>query len=146
MAELMAEALLAARVWPAADGAPRFSPARVDAVAFVPATEAAFARRGFDHMELVSRELAARLGMPLADVLARSSAKDQRELGRDERHRNLRGTVAVLDDVRGASILLADDVITTGASVREAARALLERGAASVTACAFARVLQRVLV
>ena len=50
------------------------------------------------------------------------------------------GTISVCDDVSGLDLLLLDDVITTGASVREATRALLARGAASVTACALARV------
>ncbi|MDD7364403.1 MAG: phosphoribosyltransferase family protein [Olsenella sp.] len=40
----------------------------------------------------------------------------------------------------GLALLLADDVVTTGASMRECARALLARGARSVTCCAFARV------
>ena len=40
----------------------------------------------------------------------------------------------------GMRLLLLDDVVTTGASVREATRMLLSRGALSVTACALARV------
>ena len=140
MAAGMLGALEEASAWPAADGLPRFDVAATDAVCFVPATAEAFARRGFDHMELVSRELAGALGLPLADCLVRSESRDQRALGREGRAANLRGSVRVADDVRGARILLVDDVCTTGASVREAARALLARGAASVTACVFARV------
>ncbi len=45
-----------------------------------------------------------------------------------------------LDDLQGANLLLIDDVSTTGASLAEGARALAERGAASVTACVLARV------
>ena len=91
-------------------------------------------------MELVARELSAALGVPLACLLARSSRHDQRELGREERAANLAGTVRAREDVSGARLLLIDDVATTGASVNEAARALLARGAASVTACVLARV------
>lgn len=115
-------------------------PADLDALCFVPATTDAYVRRGFDHMELVARPLASALGVPLADVLVRQSAQDQRLLGRSERAANLAGSVVVCDDVRGLRMLVADDVVTSGASVREAARALLARGAASVTALAFARV------
>ena len=80
------------------------------------------------------------LASALADVLVRRSARDQRELGRDERAANLAGTVGVVEDVRGLRLLLVDDVITTGATVREAARALLARGALAVSACSLARV------
>lgn len=139
-AAAMVCALEEASAWDAPDGRPRFDAHEIDAVCFVPATAEAFARRGFDHMELVARELAVQLGLPLEDVLVRERASDQRELGRSSRERNLAGTVAVTQDVRGMRFLLADDVVTTGTSVREAARALLARGAESVTACALARV------
>lgn len=140
IAAAMACALEEAAAWPARDGAPRFSPSQVDALCFVPATAAAYARRGFDHMELVSRALSTTLGVPLADVLVRPSARDQRELGREERASNLEGTMWANEDLSGARLLLVDDVATTGASLAEGTRALLARGAASVTACALARV------
>lgn len=140
MAAAMLTALEEASAWPAADGRPRFSPRETDGVCFVPATAAAFSRRGFDHMELVARSLAGCAGLPLADALVRAPARDQRELGREERSANLSGTARVVQDVSGARLLLLDDVATTGASLAEATRALLARGAASVTACVFARV------
>lgn len=133
-------ALEEASAWDAPDGDPRFMADALDAVAFVPATPDAYQRRGFDHMELVSRELARLTGIPLADVLVRSGGLDQRILGREERAENLAGAIRAIDDLSGMRILLADDVVTTGATMREAARALLARGAESVTACAFARV------
>lgn len=133
-------ALEEAAAWPARDGRPRHDPAALDAVCFVPATASAYARRGYDHMELVARALSARLGLPLADVLVRAEARDQRELGREERARNLEGTARSCADVSGARLLLVDDVATTGASLAEVTRALLARGAASVEACALARV------
>ena len=144
LAPVMASALLIAleeaSAWPARDGLPRFSPAATDGVCFVPATSAAYARRGFDHMELVARELCRASGLPLTDVLVRPRARDQRVLGRDERAANLEGTMFARGDVGGARLLLLDDMATTGASIAEATRALLARGAASVTACVLARV------
>ena len=140
MAAAMLTALEEASFWPARDGAPRFSPAATDGACFVPATAAAYARRGFDHMELVSRALCDASGLALADVLVRPQARDQRTLGREERSRNLEGTMFARGDVAGARLLLLDDVATTGASVAEATRVLLARGAESVTACVFARV------
>lgn len=139
-AAAMLVALQEAAFWPARDGRPRFDAGSVDAVCFVPATAEAYARRGYDHMELTARELAAMLGLPLADVLARDATSDQRDLGRSGRAANLAGTMRVVDDVWGLRLLLVDDVVTTGASMREATRALLARGAAEVTACSLIRV------
>ncbi len=139
-AAAMACALDEARSWLASDGRPRFDPDETDAICFVPATAQACIRRGFDHMELVSRELSVLLDMPLADVLKRGSSQDQRSLDKGERARNLSGTVDVIEDVAGMRLLLVDDVVTTGASLRESTRALLARGAASVTCCALTRV------
>lgn len=140
IAAAMATALDEASSWSAADGRARFSADDVDGLVFVPSTPAAYARRGFDQMQLVSRELSRLVGVPLADVLARDDVADQRRLGRAGRADNARGSFAVVDDVAGLRLLLADDVVTTGATTRAAASALLGRGAACVTACSFARV------
>lgn len=139
-AAAMATALDEAAGWPALDGSPRFDASAIDGICFVPATAQAHARRGFDHMELVSTELSRMLGIPLFDVLVRGEAKDQRGLGKPDRALNLQNTMYVNEDVRGMRLLLADDVVTTGASMREATRTLLARGAAEVTCCALARV------
>lgn len=139
-AAAMMTALDEAASWPAPDGRARFDAQELDALCFVPATAQAYARRGFDHMELVSAELARMVDIPLFDVLVRSSAKDQRELGHDDRARNLEGTIRTVDDVSGLRLLLVDDVITSGASMREATRTLLARGAKEVTCCSLVRV------
>ena len=139
IAAIIQTALDEASAWPADDGATRFDVGSIDAVCFVPATRAAYRRRGFDHMEDVARCLAASLGLPLADVLSRPYALDQRGLGKDERAENLDGAVEVITDVSGCSLLLVDDVVTTGASVRACARALLFAGAEEVSAAALAR-------
>lgn len=140
LAAAVATALDEACAWPAKDGASRYDRAAIDALCFVPATHEAYLRRGFDHMELVARELSWLLSLPVADVLVREEGMDQRALGRDERARNLEGTVGLAGDVEDLSLLLVDDVITTGASVCACAKALLEGGAKSVSACALARV------
>lgn len=140
IAAALATALDEAASWPARDGCPRYDPAALDAISFVPATAEAYARRGYDHMELVARGLARETGLPLADILVRPSARDQRGLSRTERAANLDGSIYALEDLSDLRILLIDDVITTGASLREATRALAARGAAEVTACALCRV------
>ena len=140
IAAAIACALDEAQGWDALDGSPRVRLDEVDAICFVPATSSAYARRGFDHMELIAHALAQLLGVPVLDCLVRDEAADQRKLGREERAENLAGSVSCVDDVSGLSLLLADDVVTTGATMRACARALHERGATMVTGCALCRV------
>lgn len=139
-AAAMVTALEEASAWLARDGKPRYCPEELDAICFVPATAEAFRRRGFDHMELVAHEISRIVGLPVFDVLVRSSAHDQRDLGREERLQNLASTVRAQDNLNGVRMLLVDDVCTTGASLRECTRALLQRGCESVTCCTLARV------
>jgi predicted amidophosphoribosyltransferase len=123
LAEMLASALCATRA---------FDPSRADAIAFVPATPGAFARRGFDHMEPVARALSGLLGIPVRDALARRDARDQRGLSRAGRLENARGATIPVDDMPEARVLLVDDVLTTGATLSQAARALRLSGALQV--------------
>ena len=112
---------------------------RFDFVCFVPATQKAYQRRGFDHMQLIAQRFCTAVGLSLNDLVLRPFAEDQRKLSRTERLHNLSGTVEILKDCSGQSVLVLDDVITTGASVREVAHALLARGAKTVSALSLAR-------
>lgn len=110
-----------------------------DCVCFVPATASAYRRRGFDHMELVAKNFCAYTRLPFADIALRPQAADQRKLSRTARRANLSGSISILKDCSGLSFLILDDVITTGASIRELASALRARGAREVAALSFAR-------
>ena len=110
-----------------------------DCVCFVPATASAYRRRGFDHMELVAKNFCAYTRLPFADIALRPQAADQRKLSRTARFANLSGSISILRDCSGLSFLILDDVITTGASIRELASALRARGAREVAALSFAR-------
>jgi ComF family protein len=109
-----------------------------DSVAYIPATRAALRRRGFDHGRGIASALATELSIPLAEVLGRSAARDQRSLGRDERAANAAGTFRVLGHP-GRRVLLVDDVFTTGSTLDAAAGVLLSAGAESVRVGAVAR-------
>ena len=111
-----------------------------DALVFVPVTAEAYRRRGFDHMEAVAREASRACGAPVVDALLKHGSADQREFSREERLASSRDAYEVVEDVRGACLLLLDDVITTGATVGAAAAALKRAGARRVDALAFARV------
>lgn len=91
----------------------------------VPTSRAAFRRRGFRVVDLIAR----RAGLPTARLLAlgRGTA-DQRTLGRSARHTNVAGSMRARD-AAARSVVLLDDVVTTGATLEEAARALRAAGA-----------------
>lgn len=111
-----------------------------DGIVFVPATAEAYRRRGFDHMGRVASELSALLGIPVVDALVKHGRADQRLLGRKGRMSGAAGAYEVLFPLAGANVLLIDDVITTGSTIRAAAGALAGAGAARVDALALARV------
>ncbi|MBO8142877.1 MAG: ComF family protein, partial [Firmicutes bacterium] len=92
---------------------------------------------GFNQAELLAREVAARLGRPLLpDVLERVRPTErQSRLPAGARRDNVRGAFRAREPAKlaGARILLVDDVLTSGETASEAARALLRAGAASVS-------------
>ncbi len=105
----------------------------------VPTSAAAMRRRGYRVVELH----AARSGLHPQRVLQSAGhAADQRGLGVADRERNVAGSMRLrpADERRiaGRTVLLVDDVVTTGATLREAARALTAAGARVLGAAAVA--------
>lgn len=109
-----------------------------DAVTWVPATDAARARRGFDHARALGEPLADACGVPLCGLLGRRAARDQRALGRRERAENSAGTFVVTGEVP-RRVLVVDDVLTTGATLDAATEALVQGGATAVRIAVVAR-------
>lgn len=92
----------------------------------LPASRASLRGRGYAVVELLVR----RTGHDWAPLLrVARAADDQRGLGRDERARNTAGTLWATDAAAGASVVIVDDVVTTGATLLEARRALVAAGA-----------------
>lgn len=117
-----------------------------DAVVPVPLSRERRRDRGYNQSEILSRAVARELGLPhLPRALDRRGARlAQSRLGRGERVRNAAGCFRVHPGEKignGARILLVDDVLTTGATASDCARALKEAGAGSVTLLALARGL-----
>ncbi len=110
------------------------SPGPVELVA-VPSTRAAYRRRGYHPVRRLVRAagFAATPGILTVDAHG-----DQKLLGATDRARNLAGTMRARRDLSGRRVLLVDDVVTTGATLAEAARALREAGAEVVAAATVA--------
>lgn len=117
----------------------------VTAIVPVPLHPARRAWRGFDQAGLLSRELARVTGKPCwPEVLQRvRNTPPQLRLSPAQREDNIRGAFETRKPWRldGASLLIVDDVFTTGATLREAARALKRGGAARVYALTLTRAL-----
>lgn len=113
-----------------------------EAIVPIPATRQAIRRRGFDHILPVTERLGERWDLPVDDVLAKADAVDQRELGRAGRIENMGGAFSL----RGSSlripctVLLVDDVFTTGATLSAATSLLLDAGAEEVRVATLCRV------
>ena len=102
--------------------------------------------RGFNQAERLARLASRQHDLPLATrVLQRTRATAPQTLNHDatQRRKNLQGAFVVPPRARARivqkHILLVDDVVTTGSTVREAAQTLLAAGAAQVTVWAVAR-------
>ncbi len=108
-------------------------------------------RRGFNQAALLGREIARLQGMELAvDALVRTRATPTLGgLGSQARTKAMAGAIAVnpaqAERLKGAKIMLVDDVLTSGATSGACVRALKRAGAQRVAITCFARVLNEAL-
>ena len=116
---------------------------RIDCVAPVPLHLLRRLQRGFNQSDLLGRALAAAHQRPYQARLMRRKRFTRRQalLPREARARNVYGAFGLRRriSVEGWGILLVDDVVTTGETVRECARVLMEAGAREIWIACFAR-------
>src|SRR5690606_20104960 len=121
---------------------PRLVSFRCDAIVPVPLHPSRRRWRQFNQAEALARLVGARRGIPVESALLRIRATGtQTQLDRRARIENLRNAFRIRQDaqMKGRSILLLDDVFTTGSTVEECARQLLAAGAARVRVVTIAR-------
>ncbi len=132
LGSLMAQAVLAAG-WPRSQIIP------------VPLHDARYHQRGFNQSALLGQAIARQTGWGQWDeVLARvRMTQSQVGLNYQERQANVRGAFAVSNPSRlqGQDIILVDDVFTTGATLLECAKTLLDAGAGSIRALVVGRAV-----
>lgn len=109
------------------------------AVVPVPVHPSRRRERGYNQSELLAARIARLRGLSLKSgiLLKTSNTGSQTGLEREEREQNVVGSFGLRrpDRLSGRRILLVDDVVTTGSTLRECALALLESGAREVSAC-----------
>jgi ComF family protein len=119
-----------------------------DALVPIPLHRTRLWRRRFNQAGELARAIAGTDGPPvLHGVLTRTAiTRSQVGLSASERRRNVQGAFRVTEKaaVAGRRLVLVDDVMTTGATLDAAARALRRAGAAEVDVVVFALVAERV--
>jgi ComF family protein len=99
--------------------------------------------RGINNPDVLADLLSRHLDAPLATagLVRRRNTLPQKDLSPRERRLNVRGAFRVRKgyNVKGAHVLLVDDILTTGATASEAARVLKRAGAATVGVAVLAR-------
>lgn len=111
----------------------------------LPLHPARLRERGFNQSLLLAAPLSRRLGLPLRQRLLRRvvNSAHQSGLSRAQRRSNTNEIFQAGPEARGQRILLVDDVMTTGATLRSAAECLLRAGAACVGAAVVGRTAGR---
>ena len=98
--------------------------------------------RGYDQAQLLAREVGKVLGLPVVKTLRTAHRPAQSGLeGPEARRVNVLGayTAVAPENFRGKTVLLVDDVVTTGATLSECAATLRAAGAAGVVCATLAR-------
>jgi ComF family protein len=111
--------------------------ARDDVVTWAPTTRARRRRRGFDQAELLARAVARALGLEARALLRRDGGVPQTGSSAAVRAKQVRFRSVRVD--AGIRVIVVDDVVTTGATLRAAASALRSAGAAGIVGLASAR-------
>ena len=105
----------------------------------VPTSASHVRQRGFDHTFLLARKFARIKNVTMQQCLKRNTSFVQTGHSRSERLAQAEKMFGYRDTCRGKTVLLIDDIITTGATVNAAARVLREAGAVDVWVVALAR-------
>lgn len=136
-----------------AEAIAELSPQLEDAKAIVvpvPLHSSKLRQRGFNQSELIARAavkiISSRMQLQLSSGVLERCRETQSQIGlsRHQRRENMRGAFAVTgkQQISGQTVLLVDDVMTTGTTVSECARVLLRAGASNVFVATVARTLK----
>lgn len=108
-----------------------------DCIVPVPLHKSKLRSRGFNQAELLAEAIGEEVGLPVRRLLLKKKkTKDQKSLSRNQRIKNVTDAFAVDEEELGpkmpSSVLLVDDVCTTGSTLTACAHVLKARGVAKV--------------
>lgn len=113
-------------------------------ITFVPRSKKAKRKAGHDQSEILAKNISVFTGAKFMPLLSNNSHKMQKKLGREKRMENAEKSYCFDGEYRvvtGKSVIIVDDIVTTGASIGVCAGLLLKAGATDVTALVYARTV-----
>lgn len=120
---------------------------KADVVVPAPIAKKRRQKRGFNQAELLAREIADFFKLEYKDILIKTKDTPyQARLTRDERFKQVEGIFDIISDsgIKDKTILLIDDVITTGATINELSKILKKAGAKEVFVLGLAQTPKRI--
>lgn len=115
-----------------------------DCIVYVPMTKASERKRGYNQSKILAEAISKRAQTPVIKnaVVKTKRTTGQKELGRKDREKNLAGSFKVekRNEIKGKTVLLVDDILTTGATADEVSGCLLKAGAEKVYLATIASV------
>lgn len=111
-------------------------------VTYIPRSKRMILRDGYDQAEKFAKAVGRRVGYPVTALLRRlKHGKQQKYLRLDERIENVKGMFMPSrgPSPAGKNVIIVDDLVTTGATVSEAARVLYDAGAREVVCLCIAK-------
>lgn len=118
-----------------------------DYICFVPMTEKAKKKRGYNQGELLAKKVGERVNVKVLEVIEKvNETTRQAKLNREQRLKNLEGVFRIKSRklVRDKTIVIIDDVSTTGATAENIARKLKSAGAKTVYLLTIASVAPKI--
>lgn len=111
-----------------------FSDKNIDFICFVPTHRRLNFKRDYDYIRLLAKQVATELGIPLRSRILKKIKynKRQHKLSFNERKLNVKGVFSAVGDLTGKTVLLVDDIKTTGYTLNECAKQLRLAGAENV--------------
>lgn len=125
---------------------PIFKNIHIDVVTSVPLSPKRQASRGYNQAELLAKEVAHRLSLPYQRLLHKcKNNQEQHKLSAKEREDNVRGVYKPVnpEKIAGKTILLCDDIVTTGNTLKECAKILLGENAKAIYCATIASATKR---
>ena len=108
---------------------------KIDVIIPVPIHRKRYLIRGYNQAQLIAKELGNRMGIPVNSKVVKRvvHTKTQKVLNRAKREKNLEKAFKIFgNDVKLKTVLIVDDIYTTGSTIDEMAKLLLENGAKEI--------------
>ena len=114
-----------------------------DIITWAPVSRKRLRKRGYDQARLLAEAIAAQVGLPCLPLLEKIRDTEPQSLQKDDarRKKNAKGAYrcSAPEQAQGKRILLIDDIVTSGATLKECARVLRSAGAGPIVALTLAR-------